>query len=290
MKGFVSPQEYFRLHGGRPRKRLGQHFLTQPKTAEKIVRAATLVPEDVVVEVGPGLGMLTAFLVDACRAVHLVEIDPQLADYLEEAVKSRGAAVRVHRQDILQFDWSGAAREAGRRLVIVGNLPYQISSPLLFHILENRHSIHHGVFMVQREVGQRFDAEPGSGDYGVLSVLLGLYATVRPVMSVGPGQFYPPPKVESLVVRIDFPEEQNEVEGVDFPWLRQVVNAAFQKRRKTVANALAGFHGLGTAGMRALLQETGIDPGLRPEALRPESFASLARILKRTISLPDRPV
>ena len=290
MKGFVSPQEYFRLHGRRPRKHLGQHFLTQPKTAEKIVRAATLDPDDVVVEVGPGLGMLTAFLVDACRALHLVEIDPQLADFLQEAVRNRGGAVRVHRQDILQFDWSGAAREAGRRLVIVGNLPYQISSPLLFHILENRHAIHHGVFMVQREVGRRFAADAGSADYGVLSVLLRLYGTVRPVMSVGPGQFYPPPKVDSLVVRINFPEDRNEVEGVDFPWLRHVVNAAFQKRRKTVANALAGFHGLGAAGARAVLQATGIDPGLRPEALRPESFASLARTLKERISAPDQTV
>ncbi len=286
MKGLVSPQEYFRLHGGRPRKHLGQHFLTQPKTAEKIVQAATLAPDDVVVEVGPGLGMLTAFLVDACRRVHLVEIDSQLADFLEEAMSGRGGSVCVHRQDILQFDWSGTAREASRRLVIVGNLPYQISSPLLFRILENRHAIHHGVFMVQREVGRRLAAEPGSGDYGVLSVLLRLYGTVRPVLSVGPGQFYPPPKVDSLVVRMDFPEERSDVEGVDFQWIRQVVNAAFQKRRKTVANSLAGFHGLGAAGVRNALQEAGIDPGLRPEVLSPQAFASLARTLQKRMASP----
>ncbi|MEJ5364039.1 MAG: 16S rRNA (adenine(1518)-N(6)/adenine(1519)-N(6))-dimethyltransferase RsmA [Desulfosoma sp.] len=290
MIGFISPQEYFRLHGGRPRKHLGQHFLTQPKTAEKIVQAATLAPDDVVVEVGPGLGMLTAFLLEACAAVHLVEIDPQLADFLQEAVSGRGGTVRVHRQDILEFDWDGAAREAGRRLVVVGNLPYQISSPLLFRILENRHAIHHGVFMVQREVGRRFAAEPGSGDYGVLSVLLRLYGTVRPVLSVGPGQFYPPPKVDSLVVRVDFPEERSDVEGVDFQWIRQVVNAAFQKRRKTVANSLTGFHGLGAAGVKAVLHAAGIDPTLRPEALGPEAFASLARTLKTTISSSHKAV
>lgn len=287
MKGFVSPQEYFRLYGGRPRKHLGQHFLIQPRTAEKIVHAAALAPDDVVVEVGPGLGMLTALLGETCGALHVVEIDSRLADFLEEAVRSRGLAVQVHRQDVLQFDWRRIAQEAGRRLVVVGNLPYQISSPLMFRILENRSHIHHGVFMVQREVGRRFAAEPGSGDYGVLSVLLRLYGTVQAVLSVGPGQFHPPPKVDSLVVRIDFPEERCEREGVDFHFLRCVVNAAFQKRRKTVANALAGFRGLGAAGMRTALEATGIDPGLRPEALSPEQFASLARNLEKALSVAD---
>lgn len=284
MKALVSPQEYFRLHGGRPRKHLGQHFLTQPKTAEKIVQAAGLTPQDVVVEVGPGLGMLTAFVVEVCVAAHLVEIDSQLADFLEKALAGRGGAVRVYRQDVLQFDWSRLAEEAGRRLVVLGNLPYHISSPLMFRILEHRHAVQRGVFMVQKEVGRRFAAEPGSGDYGVLSVLLRLYGTVQPVMSVGPGQFYPPPKVDSLVVRIDFPEERTEVEGVDFHFTRRVVNAAFQKRRKTVANALAGFQGLSASAVRTALKETGIDPGIRPEALRPDQFASLARNLKRILS------
>lgn len=289
MKGLVSPQAYFRAHGGRPRKHLGQHFLTQPKTAEKIVQAAALLPEDVVVEVGPGLGMLTAFLVEACGRVHLVEIDPELAAFLKEALRGRSDAVRVHRQDVLQFDWGGAAQEAGRRLVVVGNLPYQISSPLMFLLLEHRHDIHHGVFMVQREVGQRFAAEPGSGDYGVLSVLLRLYGTVQAIFSVGPGQFYPPPKVDSLVVGVDFPEERCEVEGVDFRFLRCMVNAAFQKRRKTLMNALDGFHGLAAADLRAAFEAAGIDPGLRPEALGPQKFASLARNLKGRLSPFDPP-
>ncbi len=280
MKGFLSPQEYFRITGRRPRKALGQHFLTQPKTAEKIVRAAEILPEDVVVEVGPGLGILTAFVAGTCRRLHLVEVDPDLAQIVEQALQGKEGSVRVHRMDILHFDWSQLAQETQRRLVVLGNLPYHISSPLMFRILEHRRSVHHGVFMVQREVGRRLAAAPGSKDYGVLSVLLSLYGRVEPLFPVGPGQFYPPPKVESLVLRIDFPEEQCDLKEVDFKLLRSLVNAVFQKRRKTLVNSLIGFHGLKAAQARKALEAAGMDPGIRPEAVVPEAYATLARILE----------
>lgn len=280
MKGFLSPQEYFKISGRRPRKSLGQHFLTQPKTAEKIVRAAEIHPEDVVVEVGPGLGILTAFLAGACRRLHLVEVDPDLADVAEAALTDKGDNVRVHRVDVLRFDWTGLAQEVKRRLVVVGNLPYQISSPLMFHILEHRRSVHRGVFMVQKEVGRRLAAAPGSKDYGVLSVLLNLYGRVETLFPVGPGQFYPPPKVDSLVIRMDFPEDRCDLRDVDFGLLRRVVNAVFQKRRKTMANSLIGFQGLNAAAAREVLEAAGIDPGVRPEALAPEAYAVLARVLR----------
>jgi len=278
-KGFLSPYEYFRTTGKRPKKALGQHFLTQPKTAEKIVRAAEIVPEDVVVEVGPGLGMLTAFLAEATRHLHLVELDPDLADCLEAALTSRGRAVRMHRMDVLHFDWTQLAQEAGQKLVVVGNLPYQISSPLMFRLLEHRRALKHAVFMVQKEVGMRLAALPGSKDYGVLSVLLSLYGRVRALFAVGPGQFHPPPKVDSLVLRIDFPEERPELTEVDLDLLRRLVNAVFQNRRKTAANSLTGFHGLRAEAAREVLEAAGIDPRLRPEAVPPEAFARLARIL-----------
>lgn len=279
MNGFLSPQEYFRRFKGRPRKGLGQHFLTQPKTAEKIVSAADLASEDAVVEVGPGLGILTAHLLKVCQEVHLVEVDPVLAEYLEKALRERGHGARVYRTDVLRFNWTRVAKETGRRVVVVGNLPYHITSPLMFHLLEHRRAIHHGVFMVQKEVGQRLAASPGSKDYGVLSVLLSLYGRVQALFFVGPGQFYPPPKVDSLVIRIDFPEPQTDLGGVDFSMLRALVNAAFQKRRKTLANSLAGFQGLGPQRVRKALQSVGIDPGLRGEALNPEDFATVARCL-----------
>ncbi|ROR01579.1 16S rRNA (adenine(1518)-N(6)/adenine(1519)-N(6))-dimethyltransferase RsmA [Desulfosoma caldarium] len=279
MNGFLSPHEYFRRHGGRPKKRLGQHFLTQPRTAEKIVAAAHLSPDDVVVEIGPGLGILTAHLLPLCPRLHLVELDTGLADYVEEALRHRGHGARVHRIDVLRFDWTRVAKESGRRLVLVGNLPYQITSPLMFQLLEHRRAIHHGVFMVQKEVGRRLAASPGSKDYGVLSVLLSLYGRVKALFAVAPGQFYPPPKVDSLVIRIDFPESEADLGGVDFFMLRRLVNAAFQKRRKTLANSLAGFHGLCAESLRAALRMVGIDPALRAEVLTPKDFAHLARFL-----------
>lgn len=279
MNGFLSPHEYFRRHGGRPKKGLGQHFLTQPRTAEKIVAAADLSSDDVVVEIGPGLGILTAHVVEVCPRLHLVELDSELADYVEEALRHRGHGAQVHRTDVLRFDWTRVAKEGGRRLVVVGNLPYQITSPLMFHLLEHRQAIHHGVFMVQKEVGQRLAASPGSKDYGVLSVLLSLYGRVKALFVVAPGQFYPPPKVDSLVIRIDFPEFKTDLSGVDFSMLRRLVNAAFQKRRKTLANSLAGFHGLSAEDVRDVLKTVGIDPGLRAEALAPEDFAVMARAL-----------
>ncbi|MEJ5348530.1 MAG: 16S rRNA (adenine(1518)-N(6)/adenine(1519)-N(6))-dimethyltransferase RsmA [Desulfosoma sp.] len=284
MKGFLSPQEYFKITGKRPRKALGQHFLSQPKTAEKIVRAAGILSEDVVVEVGPGLGILTGFVAGTCRRLHLVEVDSDLAQLAEQALKDKEDSVRVHRMDILHFDWSRLAEETQRRLVVLGNLPYHISSPLMFRLLEHRRSVHHGVFMVQREVGRRWAAAPGSKEYGVLSVLLSLYGRVEPLFPVGPGQFYPPPKVESVVVRIDFPEEQCDLKDVDFKLLRSLVNAVFQKRRKTLVNSLVGFHGLNAAKARKALEAAGMDPGIRPEAVEPEAYATLARIL-RTLNL-----
>ncbi len=273
MKFYCSPQEYFRRRGGVPRKPLGQHFLAQPKTAEKIVRLAHIGDDDVVVEVGPGLGALTGFIAGRCRTLHLVELDRDLAEFLGGRFRDASGSVVVHVEDILRFDWDACFQKYEKPLLVVGNLPYKISSPLMFRLLEKRTLLDRAVFMVQREVGERLAAGPGSRDYGVLSVLLGLFASVEKLFTVGPKQFYPPPKVDSVVVRIRFREQ-----GVcaDYPRVRDVVHAAFQKRRKTVFNSLRGYGRRSDEEIREALTAADIDPRTRPEQIDPERFARLA--------------
>ena len=275
---FVSPREYFRESGLRPRKRFGQHFLSQSGTAERIVEAAGLCPSDVVVEVGPGLGALTRFILPRVRQLHLVELDRDLAVFMEAHLPATEARVVFYRQDILAFDFCGLARTEETSLVVLGNLPYNISSPLVFRLLEARGCLKRAVLMVQKEVGARLTAGPGGKDYGVLSVLLGIYAEVRPLFEVGPAQFYPPPKVDSQVVSIDF-VGRSEPDEPSFALLRQVVNTSFQQRRKTLGNSLKGLGGAMAARLEESFLTSGIDPKRRPEALSPQEFICLAKAL-----------
>lgn len=272
-----TPQQYFKLHGSRPRKRFGQHFLAQPATAERIVQSADLLPSDVVVEVGPGLGALTRFLVEKVERLHLVELDRDLAALLEDAATDGASPCRVtvYAQDVMTFDFLSLSRAEGEGLVVVGNLPYNISSPLMFHLLEARSAIKHGVFMVQKEVGERLAAGPGTKDYGVLSVLLGACAEVKPLFTVGPSQFYPPPRVDSLVFRIRFFTEP-WIGPPSFAALRRVVNTAFQQRRKTLANSLRGIlPQSGEGAGQDPFATADIDPKRRPETLSSEEFLRL---------------
>ncbi len=275
----MTPQEYFRLHGVRPRKRFGQHFLVQSAVARRIVASADLQQTDVVVEVGPGLGALTQHIAEQVQSLHLVELDRDLADYLSNAMSSGHCQIQVHPQDILTFDLAGLARQVRTRLVLLGNLPYNISSPLLFRLLEAGDVLSRAVFMVQREVGERITASPGTKSYGVLSVLIGVYATVTPLFLVGPKQFYPPPQVDSLVVRLDF-HKQPLLDGAAFQLVRQLVNTAFQHRRKTLQNSLRSLATRTLMPIADALAVAGIDPQRRPETLKLEEFIRLAEVLR----------
>ena len=275
---FVSPQEYFRECGLRPRKRFGQHFLSQPGTAERIVEASGLCSSDVVVEVGPGLGALTRFILPRVRQLHLVELDRDLVAFMEAHLTVTEGQVVFYRQDILTFDFCRLASSEGESLVVLGNLPYNISSPLVFRLLEARGCLKRAVLMVQKEVGARLTASPGGKDYGVLSVLLGVYARVRSLFVVGPGQFYPPPKVDSLVVSIDFAGKPAPDEP-SFAFLRQVVNTCFQQRRKTLYNSLKGLGEAMGGRLEEAFLTSGIDPKRRPETLSPQEFIGLAKAL-----------
>jgi len=276
---FLTPQQYFRLEGTRPRKRFGQHFLVQPGTAERIVRSAELEASDVVLEVGPGLGALTRFILPGVHCLHLVELDRDLAGYLKESIPPSDCRVAVHQQDILTFDFRALSETEGQGLVVLGNLPYNISSPLIFHLLESREVIRRAVFMVQKEVGERLAACPGTKDYGVLSVLLGVYADVSPLFTVGPSQFYPPPQVESLILKIDFTKAP-PLDAPSFDFFRKVVNTAFQQRRKTLQNSLKGLAAGTGVSVETAFESAGIDPKRRPETLTPEEFLHLAKAFR----------
>lgn len=271
MDQFLTPRQYYHLHGTKPRKRFGQHFLAQPGTAQRIVDSAELDESDVVVEVGPGLGALTQFIQDRVRVLHLVELDRDLANYLRTVTQPWSNRIRVHQQDILTFDFRSLVSPEGRRLIVLGNLPYNITSPLVFHLLESREVFKRAVFMVQKEVGERLTADPGSKSYGVLSVLLGVYAKTTKLFSVGPQQFYPQPQVDSLVIRIDIPEAVH-IGKSSFRLLRNIVNLAFQQRRKTLRNSLKS---LNAKSLQQAFEKSDIDPQRRPETLTPDEFLRL---------------
>ncbi|MGC9196244.1 MAG: 16S rRNA (adenine(1518)-N(6)/adenine(1519)-N(6))-dimethyltransferase RsmA [Syntrophobacteraceae bacterium] len=275
MADFQTPADYFQNREARPLKHFGQHFLAQPATALKIVQSAQIEPCDVVVEIGPGLGALTRFIVGKGERIYLVEVDPAMVKYLAERTNEKETT--IYRQDALSFDFQSISASLKKRLVVLGNLPYNISSPLLFRLLEDFPAIDRAVFMVQKEVGTRFAAPPGSKDYGVLSVLLGVYSRVQKLFVVGPGQFHPPPKVDSIVLRIDFFKTAPEGPGFDF--LRKLVSKAFQQRRKTLGNSLCGVFGLSSEVLKRAFEAGGIDPKRRAETLSPDEFLVLARLL-----------
>lgn len=278
MPEFLTPTQYFQQKGIRPRKHFGQHFLAQPATAARIAGAAELKEWDAAVEIGPGLGALTRFIAPSVKRLHLIELDTELSAYLSELFASEEEGVHVHQNDALSFDFAGLSQKEGSRLVVLGNLPYNISSPLIFHLLEAFPAIERAVFMVQKEVGERFSASPGTKDYGVLSVLLGIYSRVSKLFAVGPGQFYPPPRVDSLVIRIDFTHQAPP--GAPFDFLRKLVSIAFQQRRKTIQNSLKGACGISSAALLDAFSKAGIDPKRRPETLAPCEFFSLATMVR----------
>lgn len=280
---FISPREFYQTYGNKPRKRFGQHFLAQPGTAERIVQNADLVRSDVVVEVGPGLGALTQFILERVNRLHLVELDRDMADFLRGNLPPSECHVLVHQTDVLNFDFEALSQSEGQRLVVVGNLPYNISSPLIFHLLTARSSLDRAVFMLQKEVGERLAAVPGTKNYGVLSVLLGVYASVLPLFSVGSKQFYPPPKVDSLVISIDFSKEP-PLGAPSYVFLKTVVNTAFQQRRKTLHNSLKALVGRSMEMLDDAFLKSGIDPGRRPETLTPHEFTKFSKLLEDGLS------
>ncbi|MBN8726496.1 MAG: 16S rRNA (adenine(1518)-N(6)/adenine(1519)-N(6))-dimethyltransferase RsmA [Xanthomonadales bacterium] len=251
------------------KKRFGQHFLHDGAILQQIVRAIGPHPGEALVEIGPGEGALTLPLLRAAGRLTVIELDRDLVPRLEAAARPIGALSIIH-ADVLEVDFRAIA--PGRPLRVVGNLPYNISSPILFHCIEQLDAIEDMHFMLQKEVVERMAAPPGSKVYGRLSVMLQLACRVEPLLEVPPAAFRPPPKVDSAVVRLTPlpPEARPEVDPAA---IARVVKAAFGQRRKTLANAL------GDIMPASRIAACGIDPRTRAEQLAPGDFVTLARSL-----------
>ena len=253
----------------RPRKRFGQHFLRDPYVLERIITAIRPTADERLVEIGPGLGALTRPLLMATGELDVVELDRDLLEPLRMRCADIGV-LRIHHADALAFDFA-ALRGSGAPLRVVGNLPYNISTPLLFHLLNQASHLRDMHFMLQQDVVQRMAAGPGEEAYGRLSVMLQYRCQVEPLFTVGPEAFQPPPKVWSAVVRL-VPRETSPIAIRDERRFAEVVRRAFSQRRKTLRNALRGWLDL------AQIEAAGVDPSARPETLDLAAFAALSEV------------
>jgi len=263
-------------YGLAPKKGLGQHFLWQSQVVERIADAAELTKEDVVLEIGPGLGILTAALARRAGQVIAVEIDETLFPLLEETLKGydnvqlvKGDARQVDYQKLLE-DYAPGSTSCK----VMGNLPYYIASPLIIRLLQGEFQKELLVFMVQKEVAQRMIARPGSKDYSSLSVVVQYFAEPEMVFRVSPNAFCPPPEVDSAVIKLTC-REHPAVRVIDEEVFFQVVHTAFRYRRKTLRNALKEG-GLLCPGEERVFTSSGISPERRGETLELEEFALLA--------------
>ncbi|MBI5547531.1 MAG: 16S rRNA (adenine(1518)-N(6)/adenine(1519)-N(6))-dimethyltransferase RsmA [Deltaproteobacteria bacterium] len=278
-----APREILRRHGLRPKKDWGQNFLGDEQVLSDIAAACSVGEGDVVVELGAGLGHLTRALAETHAQIVAVERDRDLVRVLEKELALPN--VKVIAANAADLDFEQVAQAP--RPVVAGNLPYQLSSPILFQLLEQRTRVRRAVFLLQKEVAQRISAPPGGRDYGLLSVLLQAFAHVGIVFEVSAHYFHPPPKVDSAVVRIDLLEKPR-ADVRDQARFTKVVKAAFALRRKTLSNALKAARLVDDAGLAAALARANIDGQRRAETLSPQEFAALERELPVAPAKPDR--
>lgn len=283
-----------------PKKRFGQNFLVHRQTAEAIVRAGGVTANDIILEVGVGLGALTIPLAAVARHVYGYEIDSGIIRFHQEQNDLPDNVTLVH-QDILQADFQEIAARCGGKLKILANLPYSISNPFIFTLIDNADVIDTATIMLQKEVAERLMARPRSKDYGVPTVLLASCGSVRKVMTLKPGEFHPKPKVDSVVVTIDF-SDSSQLPGGDkqynFKIFKQIVKATFNQRRKTIQNTLSGAGLFNTALKQdkhankertlQLISQAGLQPTARPETLTIEDFIKLAVEVENTVQSQGR--
>lgn len=283
-----SPGELLRRHGLAPRKSWGQNFLHAREILAEITAAAEAGPGRTVVEIGAGLGTLTAHLLATGARVEAIERDRDLCEVLRVELGEDPNFV-LHEADAVRFDYAALAEAriaAGEPTpTIVGNLPYQLTGALLFALLDQHARTGPWIVMIQREVADRLCAPPGSKRYGGITAALGRVRSISRVVAVSRGCFLPPPRVDSAVIRLD-PLAQPRGEVGDPQAYLELVRACFQRRRKTLANALAGV----ATREQALrwIAAAGLDPQIRPERLGPEQFAALARAREAEGQTPER--
>ena len=250
----------------RARKRFGQNFLHDPGVIQRILQAVNPQPGQRLVEIGPGQGAITLPLLKACEHLDVIELDRDLVEPLARKAATVGELV-IHQQDALRFDFADLAKNG--KIRVVGNLPYNISTPLLFHLIEQSRYIEDMHFMLQKEVVQRMAAAPGGGDYGRLSVMMQYHCKDEPLFHIGPGAFKPAPRVDSAFLRLT-PWPAPPVRVKDVSALSTLVRQAFSQRRKTLRNTLKGML------TEDAIRESGIDPSARPETVALDQYAALA--------------
>ncbi len=264
-------------YGFRFTKSLGQNFLVDEHVLSQIVEGANIESEDIVIEIGPGIGTLTRELSYRAKQVVSIEIDKKLMPILKETLADRDN-ITVINQDILKTDLNALVTEYSpeRRIKVVANLPYYITTPIIMRFLEEQVPFKTMVFMIQKEVANRMNATPGGKEYGSLSVAVQYYCHTSIVAKAPKGAFIPEPGVDSAVIRLDIKEDKG-VDLIDENLFFEVVKAAFSKRRKTLLNALATFGSIGgKEEARSALEMSKIDPQRRGETLDMKEFASLA--------------
>lgn len=261
--------------GHKARKRFGQNFLVDMGIINHIVRQIHPQPEDNIVEIGPGQGAITAPLLEATQALNVIELDRDLIPVLlAQFAKYRD--FKIHSADALSFDFSQLVGEGQRRLRVVGNLPYNISTPLIFHLLDARHLIQDMHFMLQKEVVQRLAAQAGDKHYGRLGIMAQYYCHVELLFDVPPESFHPAPKVDSAIVRLT-PHETLPFEAQNLDNFSRLIKAAFAQRRKTLRNCLKAL--LNEEQLHQVSEDLGVDLGQRAENLTLETYVTISNTL-----------
>ena len=274
----VSIKQELREYGLFPKKRLGQHFLVDRNILNKVIRTAQVGKEDVVLEVGPGLGEMTLALAHRVKKVIAIEIDPKLVAILNKKAKDY-PNVEVMKSDILKVDFKHILEKEGHTIKVVANLPYQISTPLVFRFIELKEAFSTFTLMLQKEVAERMVAPPGRKEYGPLSIFVQLFLDLSILFFIKPSAFFPPPKVESAVVHMVW-KEKPMIEKNDEEWFKRIVKACFGYRRKTLLNALKHSELSLPESIQSRMEKIGIDPRRRPETLTIEEFIRLEEALK----------
>ena len=281
----TSPKVLLAAWNLRPKKNMGQNFLSDPSTAETIISRANLSSEDVVLEIGAGLGALTIFLARVVKKVYAVEKDRQLIKLLKaELLANRISNCEIITKNILHMDLHAIADTTRSKITVIGNLPYGISSQILIKLIQSRSTVERTILMFQKELAQRLTAQPGGRDYGRITAMLRYCADIRILATIKASVFYPPPKVDSTVIETRF--KPTAMYGPhDETMLFAVIKAAFGNRRKTLKNALAASE-LDIDSQTALkaLNSAGIDPSRRAETLKPAEFVSLEICLREAMA------
>ena len=282
----TTPRKILREHGIRPLKRLGQSFLEDTNVMNKIISTAGIQEHDTVVEIGAGLGIMTELMAETARRVIALDVDPYMVKILEERLGKCPNVDIVH-ADVLHYDFSTPCAAGNiENIKVVGNIPYNISSQILFRLLDFRRCISSAVLLVQKEVADRLNAVAGTKEYGIPTAAISMYAHVSREFDVPPSCFYPEPKVTSTVLKMTF-RERPLIELRDEDLFLKVVKIAFSKRRKTLFNAFrhAALPGYQESDLRASFAAAGIDGGRRGETLSPEEMGTLSNVLSCRSSL-----